>query len=674
MLTHNRCYWLNVGSLICGFLGNLFLLFNFTQRIRYIIALPATIIFWFLASGLLIAITVSMQVWAPPIKPDQTYTQGFWYAISAAVFYLLCSVLLMISMLGYFLGRYSDSFVLTDSQRTLILQTMSFFIWLGGGAALFSSIERDASFNRWHFSDAVYFCDVTILTVGFGDFYPVTNVGRGIVIPYSVGGIVILALIVNSIYKFMGEIGEQNIIQRHTDRIRARTRDRAVANSFDFRQREDEHHRGVRKRTGSRLQISMPTQPRVLRTAINENASSTADNAFAPTPSDQMLKVKNKNKKPRAVLLREEKDRFQAMRNIQRQSSRFRKWIALLISVVSFGVLWGVGAVVFWQAEKKAQGMTYFQALYFCYISLLTIGYGDLAPKSNAGRTFFVVWSLIAVPAITVLVSDMGDTVVHLFKKWSSELADFTVLPKHGIWGDFFEKHPWLLQWILGVQAKKAMKKRLKRGFETADPDAPEEPRCPPQDDADVEEQLGIAPNDSSHGNNTTVRDAAADPLALTPASSSSISQRLALSIKRVAADLRNPSGRKQYEYEDWVEFTHLIRATRGPSRRSNTDGEDEELGGLVEWDWLGRESPMMSGVSEPEWLLQRLCESLVRMERHKAEGFLVDGPSRDVVDVPLLPGVGVPGEFVDEDDGDSGKTERREQATSSKSALDEDG
>jgi hypothetical protein len=39
-----RCYWLNVASLTCGFLGNVFLMFNFTRRIRYIIALPATII------------------------------------------------------------------------------------------------------------------------------------------------------------------------------------------------------------------------------------------------------------------------------------------------------------------------------------------------------------------------------------------------------------------------------------------------------------------------------------------------------------------------------------------------------------------------------------------------------------------------------------------------------
>jgi potassium channel subfamily K, other eukaryote len=43
---------LNAFSLVCGFIGNLFLLLNFTARVRYIIALPLSIIFWVMASSL----------------------------------------------------------------------------------------------------------------------------------------------------------------------------------------------------------------------------------------------------------------------------------------------------------------------------------------------------------------------------------------------------------------------------------------------------------------------------------------------------------------------------------------------------------------------------------------------------------------------------------------------
>src|ERR1700753_1786259 len=42
------CIDLNIASLICGFVGNLFLLFNFTKRVRYIVALPATILLFYI--------------------------------------------------------------------------------------------------------------------------------------------------------------------------------------------------------------------------------------------------------------------------------------------------------------------------------------------------------------------------------------------------------------------------------------------------------------------------------------------------------------------------------------------------------------------------------------------------------------------------------------------------
>lgn len=46
------CLALNGASLACGFAGNIFLLFNFTRRIRYIVALPVTIILWYFATGI----------------------------------------------------------------------------------------------------------------------------------------------------------------------------------------------------------------------------------------------------------------------------------------------------------------------------------------------------------------------------------------------------------------------------------------------------------------------------------------------------------------------------------------------------------------------------------------------------------------------------------------------
>lgn len=74
--------------------------------------------------------------------------------------------------------------------------------------------------------------------------------------------------------------------------------------------------------------------------------------------------------------------------------------------------------------------MTYIESLYFTYTTLLTIGYGDFYPRSQAGKPFFVVWSLISVPAMTVLISNMGDTVVKLVQDVTVWASKWTILPE----------------------------------------------------------------------------------------------------------------------------------------------------------------------------------------------------------------------------------------------------
>jgi len=91
-------------------------------------------------------------------------------------------------------------------------------------------------------------------------------------------------------------------------------------------------------------------------------------------------------------------------------------------------VQWFIGALVFWYSEVQQQ-WSYFESLYFSYTTLVTIGYGDFQPISNSGRPFFVFWTLLAIPTLTILISDMGDTVVKVVKDLTIWLGEVTVLP-----------------------------------------------------------------------------------------------------------------------------------------------------------------------------------------------------------------------------------------------------
>lgn len=302
-------------------------------------------------------------------------------------------------------------------------------------------------------------------------------------------------------------------------------------------------------------------------------------------------------KRSRALVLDEEKDRFDAMRAIQKSTSDFKHWTALTISVVAFGILWCIGAVVFWRAEAETQDLSYFQALYFCYVSLLTIGYGDLAPKSNAGRPFFVVWSLLAVPTMTILISDMGDTVISNFKKGTSALADFTVLPKQGIWRDFLNYFPTVLNRLQDKADEHKAKKRTHEGF----PVGP--------DEAAMEKEYDLDRMPTLH------QLAQEDPRK----SEHELARRLAMTIRKTVEDIKDRD-RKRYSYDEWVEITELIRFTSKRPGSPVTFEEDED--GIIQWDWIGENSPMMAGKSEPEFVLDRLCESMSRYARSQASKY----------------------------------------------------
>ena len=558
-----------------------------------------------------------MHMFAPPEGEYQVYTQGYWDAVIAAVLYFFCALILLVNMLGYFLGHYPQRFELTEHQRTLILQTMLFFFWLAGGAAMFSHIEARANPDApqtWAFVDALYFCDVTILTVGFGDLFPVDNLGRGLVFPYSVGGIIMLGLVISSLHKFAAELGQNNIVQKHIANIRSRTYDRTVTESSELTREQEIIPRHIIKDL-KKMRISAPHNARRgdRRASIYAPAAGRKNSVtkkrhhhFLPAIAKRTnLGESMGHRKTKLILLKEERDRFNAMRDIQKSTARFKRWWALSMSIASFCALLVIGAIVFWQVEQTQQGMTYFQALYFCYISLLTIGYGDLAPKSNAGRSFFVVWSLIAVPTMTILISDMSDTVIDGFKEGTFKVADFTVMPQKGVLRDFIENHPKIRDWIVQRRGKREQKKRLQYGMQFPDAAEADETVLDPND-------LETPGDANGPCIEALAREAEQDADVKNPLDEGRLARRLATAIRNVAGDLRAEHIRK-YSYEEWAELTRLIRFTSEDQRRAV---RTEERDGMVDWDWIGENSPMMSGQSEPEFVLDRLCESLARYVR----------------------------------------------------------
>lgn len=571
--TEFRLLAVNGVSLGLAIIANFSLLLNMARRLSFSVAQPITIIGWYMSSILLIADLASIIHIVKVPGQRRALTQAFYYAIFAAALYFIIASLMVFTVIGAWRGHYSKEFKLNTSQRTLMLQTISFMIYMVGGAGVYAKIEG------WMFLDALYFTNYTLLTVGIGDYAPSTHLGRGLLFPYAIGGIVILGLVIGSIRSLVLERGK--------------------------------------KKLGSRL--------------VEKKRELLLKRMIKKDETDKLNPIRSKQHATEVGMSERERRRaeFKLMREIQQQASARQKWQALFISGSAWLFLWLVGAVVFYKAEHEQQ-WSYFQSLYFAYTTLLTIGYGDYKPFSNSGKAFFVFWSLLAVPTLTIVISNMGDTVVKAISDLTLYLAEFTVLPGEAPVRDRMKQ-----------LAAKITGGRL---FEDA---------------TEVEEPPGLLgagrKTDSEKGNAGGARAAATDFLASQVEDEELKEAREAesrgdklgedihtyhyLLVKEFRNVMKhlNESPPRKYSYEEWAWFLKLMGEDESHSAshrtapvkvKNDTDTKpdmqqaqtDDDEGGMRQWSWLGNRSPLMGETEEAEWVLEKLSMTLEK-EMKKLSG-----------------------------------------------------
>lgn len=493
---------------------------------------------------------------------EYALTQAYYYAVFSAVLYFFVATMMVVTVFGFYKGHYDEEFKLTVRRRSLMIQTSGFLFYLLSGAAVYAHIED------WKYLDAVYWADYTILTVGIGDFAPSTHIGRSLLFPFAIGGIIIFGLVICTIRSLVVDRGKVKMGTTLVEKLR--------------QQILKELQKGQKGGTLDSVDFNL--------------SRNTYEAEFHGS-----------------------REEFELMRQIQDQAITKRRWTSLLISASAWFVLWFVSASIFKATEKK-QSWSYFDSLYFTFTSLLTIGYGDFYPTSSAGKAWFVFWSLLAVPSLTILISNIGDTIVRKIGGLFLWAGDLTIFAPKGGFKPSFKRAAYRM--TRATRFKSDTHETGSRILHNTSDHAQTFPQFYSKPSAIATQSLSPAGESGVEA-------------ALTRESRKNL---LCLLVKEIGTVITHAKSYPliRYTFDEWAWYVKLlgegesgsgldrvspgIRDSGGESLETamaTSRSNDRQEKTRVNWSWIGDHSPLMADKGEPEWLLERLIKMMERELRN---------------------------------------------------------
>lgn len=371
-----------------------------------------------------------------PKKDGLSLSASYWMVCASTI----TSTLVTISLIWDYVRtkdfRHAGS-GLTQLQKGLVLAGMGLLLYLSLGSLVFVYvIEID-------FITALYFSTATVLTVGFGDVVPASPGGKVLVVLYAPTGIVLVALVVASARNTILETFQAALLARSRER-RRRIAERKTAHRDHKRQ--DRALRKIMPRTFTfgpaasnndddggndfaealaRMEKQAADSPSQGDgsggTAFSVNTAGTSSSSNAARDTERQATAGDPTLQHQILTLqhtlltakqRTESD-FRAFEAHARHEALTSARMKLALAASVTLAFWLLGAIAFTFAERWSYG----GAMWFCFIAMITIGYGDYHPATQLGRAVFVIWGLMGVAVLTILLAVVQDAFGSVFHR-----------------------------------------------------------------------------------------------------------------------------------------------------------------------------------------------------------------------------------------------------------------
>ncbi|CEF60806.1 Potassium channel subfamily K member 18 [Strongyloides ratti] len=256
-------------------------------------------------------------------------------------------------------------------------------------------LSDDENYTYWTLMDAILFCFTVITTIGYGNTAPQTTGGRLFVIFYGLIGVPFTMLAIANFGKFLAEI------------LKQWTKPMYYCIKYCWR--------CCKKR--KILNKSKSKQQLIKKDSINSFKESVVDVNGNTT---NILSMENKNNDIENKIKKQTKfaietEKIEKINNsivddddeseIIQEEDPFEKYgaISLFIAFVLY-IVFGSFIIASYEPE-----MDFFKAIYFNFVTLTTIGLGDLVPKSQRYLAVTLLYCVIGLALTTIAIEIAAD-------------------------------------------------------------------------------------------------------------------------------------------------------------------------------------------------------------------------------------------------------------------------
>ncbi|KFZ60632.1 Potassium channel subfamily K member 18, partial [Podiceps cristatus] len=286
--------------------------------------------------------------------------------------------------------------------------------------ALLSAAERDWFVNPkdiWTFFGSLFFCCTVFTTVGYGNTYPVTRIGKYLCMLYALFGIPLMFLVLTD----MGDILATVLSKSYNEfrKLQSKILTSKLCSVFVCNKGDE-----LKSRAQSKAIINEPltimevlkSQPGVKRKPIKYRNAEIFEMLIARENEDKKpSRNKSIERWSSCPELARGKTMSRVIENFDKIGKQLEKLdvpIVLMVLVIFVYISCAAAILPNWETRLDFQ-----EAFYFCFITLTTIGFGDTQLEHPKFFLFFSLYIIIGMEIVFIAFKLGQDRLIGLYKK-----------------------------------------------------------------------------------------------------------------------------------------------------------------------------------------------------------------------------------------------------------------